>query len=322
MDMTNEATSQPASHNQLLSHGMAPWNGLGDRLQFIKSRIRQAGDLPGVTVNQQISLLEELSTFELGRFLLENRGLDAYWTHQLVTCPQGTPSLLSISSLEYRIWEKVPMVLATRERFGIFRQQAQALLRPGIILASVPCGFMGEVLMLDYNRESDITLIGIDLDQCALNGAVALAKERGLADKLLLHCEDAWTFTLNNETDILMSNGLNIYEPDDIRIRTLYRSFFNGLKPGGTLITSFLTPPPALSAESPWNIAEIDAESLALQHLLFVRIIEAKCSAFRTHAQTIAQLEHAGFVNIRFIDDRARMFPTVIAWRPPGYCKP
>lgn len=306
----------PPSHNRLLSHGTAPGNGLADRLQFIKARIRQAGDLPGVTVDQQISLLEELSTFELGRFLLENRGLDAYWTHQLVACPQGAASILPISDLEYRIREKIPMVLATRERFGIFRQQAQALLRPGLVLASVPCGLMGEVLMLDYNHKPDITLVGIDLDQCALNGALALAKEQGLADKLWLHCEDAWTCTLNNEIDILMSNGLNIYEPDDIRVRALYRSFFNGLKPGGTLISSFLTPPPALSAESPWNFAEIDAESLTLQHLLFVRIIEAKCSAFRTHAQTTAQLEHAGFVNIRFIDDRARMFPTVIARRP------
>ena len=321
MKKTSEATFQPTSHNRLISHGTDPRNEHIDRLQFIKSRLRQAGGLPGATVDQQISLLEELSTFELGRFLLENRGLNAYWTHQVVTYPQGAASILSISSLEYRIWEKVPMVLATRERFGIFRQQAQGLLRPGLVLASVPCGLMSEVLMLDYNRKPDITLIGIDLDQCALNGALVLAKERGLADKLSLYCEDAWTLTLNNEIDILTSNGLNIYEPDDVRVRALYRSFFNGLKPGGTLITSFLTPPPALSAESPWNFAEIDAESLALQHLLFVRIIEAKFSAFRTHAQTTAQLEDTGFVNIRFIDDRARMFPTVIARRPHGYCK-
>lgn len=289
-------------------------------MQVIKQRLREAGDLLGTTVEQQVSLLEELSTFELGRFLLENRGLNAYWTHQLVTYPHGAASTLSISALEYRIFAKLPLVLATRERFGIFRRQVQAMLRPGLALASVPCGLMGELLLVDYDREPDVTLTGIDLDQYALNGALVLAKERGLADKLSLHCEDAWSLRLNNKIDILTSNGLNIYEPDDVRVKELYRLFFNALKPGGTLITSFMTPPPTLSAESPWNFTEIDAESLALQHLLFVRIIEAKCNAFRTHAQTTAQLEDTGFVNIRFIDDRARMFPTVIAQRPLAYC--
>jgi SAM-dependent methyltransferase len=289
-------------------------------VQVIKQRLREAGDLFGTTVEQQVSLLEELSTFELGRFLLENRGLNAYWTHQLVIYPHGAASTLSISALEYRIFAKLPLVLATRERFGIFRRQVQAMLRPGLALASVPCGLMGELLLVDYDREPDVTLTGIDLDQYALNGALVLAKERGLADKLSLHCEDAWSLRLNNKIDILTSNGLNIYEPDDVRVKELYRLFFNALKPGGTLITSFMTPPPTLSAESPWNFAEIDAESLALQHLLFVRIIEAKCNAFRTHAQTTAQLEDTGFVNIRFIDDRARMFPTVIAQRPLAYC--
>jgi len=321
MKKTSEAAFQPTRHNRLISHGPDPRNEYVDRLQFIKSRLRQAGGLPGATVDQQISLLEELSTFELGRFLLENRGLNAYWTHQMVTYPPGAAWTRSLSDLEYQIFEKLPVVLATRERFGIFRQQVQAMLRPGLALASVPCGLMGDLLLLDYDRQPDITLVGIDLDQHALNNALVLAKERGLADRLSLHCEDAWTLRLNSEIDILTSNGLNIYEPDDLRVKALYHSFFYGLKPGGTLITSFLTPPPTLSAESPWNFTEIDAESITLQHILFVRIIEAKCSAFRTHAQTAAQLEDTGFVNIRFIDDRARMFPTVIARRPPGYCK-
>jgi hypothetical protein len=30
----------------------------------------------------------------------------------------------------------------------------------------------------------------------------------------------------------------------------------------------------------------------------------------------MAQLKEAGFVDIRFIDDRARMFPTVVAQKP------
>src|SRR5258708_33093516 len=137
-----DSQASDTSHNRLISHGADSRNVWEDLLQAIKARLREAGDLPGATVDQQISLLEELSTFELGRFLLENRGLNAYWTHQVVTYPQGAASILSISSLEYRIWEKVPMVLATRERFGRCRQQQQGLLRPRLVLASVPCGLM------------------------------------------------------------------------------------------------------------------------------------------------------------------------------------
>lgn len=118
------------------------------------------------------------------------------------------------------------------------------------------------------------------------------------------------------EFDVVTSNGLNIYEPDDARVTALYRVFFDMLKPGGWLVSSFLTPPPAISPESPWNAEAIDQSALTLQHLLLVRIVEAKWNAFRTHSQTARQLDEAGFEDIRFVDDRARMFPTVVARKP------
>jgi SAM-dependent methyltransferase len=313
---TTKPMTQTVSHERLISHSIDQRSGHEDILQSAKDRLCSAGDLPDATVDQQIRLLEELSTFELGRFLLENRGLNAYWTHQLVTYRKKADSTDSLPNLEYRIFEELPAVLATRERFEIFRQQLQGLLKPGLILASVPCGLMGELLLLDYDQLQDISLVGVDLDQHALDGALALAKELGLEDFLSLHCEDAWIPIPGSRVDVLASNGLNIYEPDDARVTALYCSFFNTLRPGGILITSFLTPPPVLSSVSCWNHAAIDAKSLSLQHLLFARILEVKWNAFRTHAQTAAQLEKAGFVNIRFIDDRARMFPTVVAQRP------
>ena len=112
-----ESQASDTSHNSLISHGADSQNGWEDLLQAIKARLRKAGDLPGATVDQQVSLLEQLSAFELGRFLLENRGLNAYWTHQLVTYRQGAEPAGSMSPLEVRIFEKLPAVLATRERF-------------------------------------------------------------------------------------------------------------------------------------------------------------------------------------------------------------
>ncbi len=294
----------------VISHGADSDLAWETRLDAIRDRLRQGGDAPGASVERQLELLDELAGFELGRFLLVNRGLNAAWTHRVVTYVPGTAAA---GSLEQTVFEKLPATLATRERFGLFRAELQALLRPGAVMASVPCGLMGELLLLDYAQHQDVRLIGIDLDRQALAGAAALASERGLADRVSLHCADAWQAGFADQADVVTSNGLNIYEPDDARVTALYRAFFEMLKPGGCLVTSFLTPPPALSTESPWRTEAIDRTALALQHLLFVRIIEAKWSAFRTHAQTARQLEEAGFEDIRFIDDEARMFPTVVA---------
>ncbi|HEX7685789.1 MAG TPA: class I SAM-dependent methyltransferase [Trinickia sp.] len=294
----------------VISHGADSDLAWETRLDAIRGRLRQGGDAPGASVERQLALLDELTGFELGRFLLVNRGLDAQWTHRVVTYVPGTAAA---GSLEQTVFEKLPATLATRERFALFRAELQALLRSGAVMASVPCGLMGELLLLDYAQHQDVRLIGIDLDRQALAGAAALASERGLADRVSLHCADAWQPGFAEQADVVTSNGLNIYEPDDARVTALYRAFFEMLKPGGRLVTSFLTPPPALSAESPWRTEAIDQTALALQHLLFVRIIEAKWSAFRTHAQTARQLEEAGFEDIRFIDDQASMFPTVVA---------
>jgi SAM-dependent methyltransferase len=185
-----------------------------------------------------------------------------------------------------------------------------------MVLASVPCGWMGELLLFDYSVHRDVTLIGIDLDQAALDGALELARSRHLEQQLTLLKADAWATPVKGVADILTSNGLNIHEPDEERVLGLYRNFFDALKPGGRLVTSFLTPPPTLSSESPWNMGALSPELLALQRVLSAEILAARWNTFRTHTQTRDQLERAGFVDITFVDDSARMFPTVIANKP------
>jgi hypothetical protein len=302
---------------QLLSHNPANANVApnDELLNSIEARLHQMGDLPEATVERQIELLKEFASLDFGNFVLKNHGLNAYWTHQLVTYNPETADN-SKNALEVQIYEKLPTVLATRERFGIFRQQLQALLQSGLSLASVPCGLMGDLLLLDYSQHHDIKLIGIDLDLEALSGAHAEAQLHGLTSNVSLYQEDAWDLSLKEEVDILVSNGLNIYEPDDERVTELYLSFFNAIKPGGKLITSFLTPPITVSAESSWNMTELDPAMLSLQSLLFVRLSEVKWSSFRTHEQTKVQLQNVGFTDITFINDRAGLFPTVIANKP------
>ncbi|WP_439891200.1 SAM-dependent methyltransferase [Ralstonia sp. 25C] len=312
----NETTSAPELHaveSGLLSHSVEQPDTDAALLERVRARLSAAGDQPGATVEQLLSLADALAHCDLGRFLLRNRGLNAYWTHQLVTYRPGTLPASNADNLEYQLFEKLPAVLATRERFGIFRDQLQALLRPGMTAASVPCGLMGDLLLLDYRQLPGVQLIGVDLDPAALVGAKALAAQHGLADRLSLYQQDAWHLHLYGSVDVLVSNGLNIYEPDDTRVTALYRGYLDALRPGGTLVTSFLTPPPVLSPDSPWNTSAIEPAALALQAQLFVKVIEAKWQTFRTHAQTSEQLRQVGFADIRFVDDQARMFPTVIA---------
>ena len=304
--------------NRLISHGVALKAAVSreQTLKAVKARLRAGGNTPDGSLDEQLDLADAMSAFALGRFLLAHRGLDAYWTHRIVTYVPGSIKKGKTSTLEQVLFERLPAVLATRERFAIFRRELHAMLNPDMVLASVPCGWMGDLLLLDYAAAPGVSLIGLDLDPRALAGARALAEKQRLAGRLSLRQVDAWNMQLYDKADVLTSNGLNIYEPDEARVIALYRQFFDALKPGGRLVTSFLTPPPSLSAQSPWDTDAISPDMLALQQTLFMRVIDARWSAFRTHAETFAQLEAAGFAQIRFVDDRARMFPTVVAHKP------
>lgn len=314
--MPESAHSPSTSDNRLISHSMSDAATDDALREAAAARIRAAGDLPGASVDRQLTLLDALSQTDLGRFLLRHRGLDAVWTQRLVSHEPGSAASAALTEIEKDLYERLPATCATRERYGIFRRELQASLRSGATLASVPCGLMGDLLSLDYRECDDVSLIGIDLDAAALAQVEAAIAEREPNARITLSCEDAWSLSLDGCADLLTSNGLNIYEPDDARVTDLYRSFLRALKPGGTLVTSFLTPPPTVSPESPWNMERIDPAALALQYVLFVRIVDVRWSAFRTHEQTRRQLEEAGFADIRFVDDAARMFPTVVARRP------
>jgi SAM-dependent methyltransferase len=303
------------SNNGLLSHGSLPTPSLDARLIKIRERLRLAGEIPGVTVDQQLDLLDELAQTEVGRFLLVNRGLNAFWTHRVVTY-EAFGDRRAPEGLERTILETLPTALATRERFNIFQRELQSHVRSGSTLASVPCGFMGDLLLLDYSQVKDVRLLGIDLDPEAIEGAARLAVTHGLDKIASFQKEDAWEMQWEDRLDVLASNGLNIYEPDEERVVALYRRFWNALKPGGLLLTSFLTPPPSLSDTSSWKMDLIDRDALMLQQVLFMRLIEAKWSVFRTHDQTRHHLQAAGFLDIEFIDDAQGMFPTVKASKP------
>ncbi len=258
-------------------------------------------------LEQELSLLEQINEFELGRFLLLNKGLNGYWTSYIIL---HGPQKQQLHPLEHWLLHHAPAVVATQQRFALFKKHLQQQMKSGMTLASVPCGLMDDLLGLDYSDHYDIKLVGIDLDENSLKLAQEnVQKHQNMAVSLIK--KNAWDLEIDEQYDILTSNGLNIYEPDDKKVVALYKQFFKALKPQGILITSFLTPPPVLAPNSTWK--NYDPAAALKQKAVFVDILQVAWQSFRTEEQTREQLMEAGFTDIDIIYDKQGMFPTVIA---------
>lgn len=276
-------------------------------LDSIKSEILSNPNLT-ISHEQAFEIVDQLTQFELGKSLLYNRGLSGYWISYVILHGINEKNL---SELEWWILNKSPVVLATRERFQIFQLQIQKLLKSNITIASIPCGLMETLLTLDYSKVNDVSITGIDLDTASLVKAQELARKSQLKEQVEFIKSDAWDLNIKNKFDIVISNGLTIYESDDNKVTQLYHKFFNSLRSDGTLITSFLTPPPIIDKNCCWK--NYSPQDLAKQKLILSDIIRTKWQCYRSHEATEIMLKKAGFDQIRFIDDTQSMFPTVIA---------
>lgn len=103
-----------------LSHQKQNFN-LKDRLSALKQRSIQRGDLPDIPVDIQLKWIDELQEFELGRFLLMHRGLNGFWTDYILQHPDHP--MKALSGMEDFILNRCPVVLATQERFKIFKRE-------------------------------------------------------------------------------------------------------------------------------------------------------------------------------------------------------
>lgn len=272
-------------------------------LEALEVALRSKENL-SIPMEEAVCLLKELATFDAGKFILQHKGLNGYWTAQLILhAPEKKDPCL-----EQWLYHEVPVVKATRERFWIFHEILQSLSLPDTSLASIPCGLMDDLLLLE--GMDTLCLTGIDLDPDSLKYAEKNARDHQKLDVRFLE-RDAWDLGECDAFHAIASNGLNIYEKSDERVVELYGQFYKALKPGGKLITSFLTPPPALSPESPWK--NYSAKDALKQKVLFSEIIGVQWQTFRTETQTRAQLEAAGFKVVEVRYDSQGMFPTIVA---------
>jgi SAM-dependent methyltransferase len=260
----------------------------------IESRLRQTDKLV-LPLEQTRDILAQLQDFELGRFLLHNSGLNGYWTSYVF---QYSPGDETSSPMEHWLLNK-SLLCGGRERFHRFRTEIAKYVTEGAVLASIPCGAMLDLLQQDYRSVERFRLVGVDIDTESIDLARANATKRGVGQ----HCEfllrDAWRLGLDGECDLVVSNGLNMYESDPHRLTALYRNFCRALRPGGQLLLSFLPPPSPPPWESPDGAAEwvkygVAEEDLRKELSLFCDILQVRYLNFSSEAEVRAQLEQAG----------------------------
>jgi hypothetical protein len=317
--MNTENFDQFLSHN--LSHERRDLS-FAEAKHTIIQKIKSRGDLPYISVEKQLDLLEQLSEFALGQFLIERTGLNGYWTHYVITHP-GHGRITGLNQfqkpfhpLEFFLLNHSPTCLATQQRFEIFKAQIQKRLFEGCCLASIPCGLMADLIDLDFSNLNEFSLHGIDLDPETLSQATRYAEEKKLVKNCSFSQKDAWDLKMPEKFDLLVSNGLNIYEPDDEKTIELYRQFYSCLKSQGTLITSFLTPPPIPGSKTEWDLKHVNQEDALMQKVIFSDILSAKWQVFRTEEEVKDHLKKAGFCDIEIHYDKAHIFPTVVATKP------
>lgn len=284
---------------------------IADELHLIKARLEaEFADNPN-KLTQVLETVEALSEFELGRFLIKNKSLSGYWTWYVIL---GFNNHSISSPIEKYLVEKAPAILATRERFTIFQTLLSKYIKSNSVVCSLPCGLMVDLLTLKLPQEvKEVRFVGIDLDAVVFDLAKNLAKEL----RVQTHCEffhkDAWNLNIQNQFDLITSNGLNIYESDDSKVVSLYRGMYDALKNQGHLICSALTPPPTATTVSEWNMDKINKKDLETATTIFKTILQATWSNFRSSDKTCEQLREAGFTNIEIYWDTQRMFPTFLA---------
>lgn len=260
----------------------------------IERRLRQADRLV-LPLSETLEILEQLQQFELGRFLLHNRGLNGYWTSYIFRNePEG-----QITPLEHWLLNN-SLLCQARERFHRFKEEIAGCVTEGAVLASLPCGVMDDVLQQDYRGLKKFKLVGIDIDEESIRYAKENAAANGLAEHTSFLTRDAWHLGVEEEYDLVVSNGLNMYESDPERLTALYRSFHQALRPGGRLLLSFLTPPPpppwvAPEQAASWEKYDIPEADLKRELSIMGDIVQANYLNFSSEDEVRGQLEAANF---------------------------
>ena len=277
----------------------------------ILSKIHSTGDTPYASATTQLDLVESLCQFDLGRYLLEHNDLNTYWMHYALTHPWfGRKTGMNnhdeaLHPLEEFILNRAPLFIALQQRFEIFLKLSQAHVKNTATLACMPSGTMGELLYLDYTHIDNVRLIGMHTDFNAIKCAQALADAMELARFTNLLQMDCYQADFKLEFDLVLNHDFHFQQRNPLNRPAMYANLYQALKPGGTLLTSFM--------QSEWDMTEVNETDVQLQQTLLHDILGLEHFQTETSHEIQLQLETAGFTDIQFLYDSAKMIPSVIA---------
>ena len=192
-------------------------------LSEIESRLRSSNNLV-LPLEEELKLLKSLSEFELGKFLLSNRGLNGFWTSYLIL---KAPKETLENPLEDWLVNNAPAFKATRERAHIFAEQINRYVTHNNRVATIPCGTMEDLYSLNLEGVHDIKFVGMDIDLGSLEFAKTAYKPNKNCSIELIR-KDAWAMDLEDEFAIVVSKKTNKSAVVRNRIR---RRFYASLKP-------------------------------------------------------------------------------------------
>jgi SAM-dependent methyltransferase len=203
-----------------------------------------------------------------------------------------------------RFWiEKSVIMVATQERFAIFQKILQENIKDNSAVCSLPCGLMDDLLTLDLKQCPNIKLIAIDNDEESIALAKESAIEKGLIENCQFRCIDAWKSEIENEFDILTSNGINVYAKSDEMLVKLYEVFYRALKAGGLLITSMVNLP------NEKDMASLDDEFkqdfMRTYAISFVMVNQQTSDYYHPPLEKSLQLlKSVGFKDVQIINEK------------------
>ena len=199
-----------------------------------------------------------------------------------------------------------------RQRLKTAQQILQENLTDGAALLSIPCGYMADLLTLDYSRVNSVRLVGADLDTESIEGASQFAAELGLADRTSFVQTDVWDLQYDAEFDQISCLGLIPYVTES-RKEDLFRIFFKALKKSGKLLAQFRTAPKRVNAGTEMDLSSVPEEDARLSEVIYSEIFEMRNSNFSSSASITRQLLAAGFSNVEVIFDQYKVLGIAVA---------
>ncbi|KAA0151843.1 hypothetical protein FNF27_03278 [Cafeteria roenbergensis] len=311
------------TEGSIVTHSIGGSVALQERVRDIADRIRSQGNSASALTSERLELLDQLQSFSLGRFLITHGGMDASNAFAVFTWPDQRANLeasarpIQLQPLESFLLNRSPTILGLQHQHATAKLLLGAAAPTARALGSVPCRLFEDFTGLDWTSDelagSRARLYGADLDPCAVRIAAQRAAEAGLEGRAKVFHQDAWGVSLPEQLDALATTSLTDYEPDDTRAVALLQGMRASLRSGGKLFAGFLTPPPALSAASPWDMACVDAEDALMEAVLLHDIIGVRWHGARSADQMADLLHRAGFSSVDFDFGPAGIAPTAIA---------